>query len=182
MQGIHRSSVNSPRKVQWRGALMFSLIWAWINGWVVMLVIWDATAPILTSLWWSLTAIHAINVVHDLLTGEHILVDPHEFLCRYPCKSWLNEVPVDVICPQAILSQHKICDVAQTLRPLSTLRISACRVCWDPLNYRQLTRLFNILSIHTSQNTSKLRITCPLHGKSDAVDQFRTKCLDYYRS
>ena len=32
--GILRSSVNSPRKGQWRGALMFSLICAWINGWV----------------------------------------------------------------------------------------------------------------------------------------------------
>ena len=26
--------VNSPHKGQWRGALMFSLIWAWINNWV----------------------------------------------------------------------------------------------------------------------------------------------------
>ena len=34
VQGIHRSPVNSPHKGQWRGALMFSLIWAWINGWV----------------------------------------------------------------------------------------------------------------------------------------------------
>ena len=32
VQGIHRSPVNSPHKDQWRGALMFSLIW--INGWV----------------------------------------------------------------------------------------------------------------------------------------------------
>ena len=32
--GIHRSSVNSPHKGQWRGDLMFSVIWAWINGWV----------------------------------------------------------------------------------------------------------------------------------------------------
>ena len=32
--GIHRSPVNSPHKGQWRGALMFSLIWVWINGWV----------------------------------------------------------------------------------------------------------------------------------------------------
>ena len=32
--GIHRSSVNSPHKGQWRGALVFSLIGAWINGWV----------------------------------------------------------------------------------------------------------------------------------------------------
>ena len=31
---IHRSPVNSPHKGQWRGALMFTLIWAWIDGWV----------------------------------------------------------------------------------------------------------------------------------------------------
>ena len=34
LRGIHRSPVNSPHKSQWRGALMFSLICAWINGWV----------------------------------------------------------------------------------------------------------------------------------------------------
>ena len=31
---IHRSPVSSPHKGQWRGALMFSLICAWINDWV----------------------------------------------------------------------------------------------------------------------------------------------------
>ena len=31
---IHRSSVNSPHKGQWRGALMFILICARLNGWV----------------------------------------------------------------------------------------------------------------------------------------------------
>ena len=31
--GIHWSPVNSPHKGQWRGALMFSLICAWTNGW-----------------------------------------------------------------------------------------------------------------------------------------------------
>ena len=34
VRGIHRSTVNSPHKGQWRGALMFSLICVWINGWV----------------------------------------------------------------------------------------------------------------------------------------------------
>ena len=33
VRGIHRSSVNSPHKGQWHGALMFSLICAWMNGW-----------------------------------------------------------------------------------------------------------------------------------------------------
>ena len=32
--GIHWSPVNSPHKRQWCGALMFSFIGAWINGWV----------------------------------------------------------------------------------------------------------------------------------------------------
>ena len=34
VRGIHRSPVNSPHKGQWRGALMFSLIYVWINGWI----------------------------------------------------------------------------------------------------------------------------------------------------
>ena len=34
VRGIHRYPVNSPHKGQWRGALMFSLICIWINGWV----------------------------------------------------------------------------------------------------------------------------------------------------
>ena len=34
VRGIHRSRVNSPHKGQWRGAFMFSLICAWMNGWV----------------------------------------------------------------------------------------------------------------------------------------------------
>ena len=34
VQGIHRSQVNSPHKGQSRGALMYSLICVWMNGWV----------------------------------------------------------------------------------------------------------------------------------------------------
>ena len=34
VRGIHRSPVNSPHKSQWRGTLMFSLIYVWIHGWV----------------------------------------------------------------------------------------------------------------------------------------------------
>ena len=34
VRGIHRSPVNSPHKDQWRRALMFSLICAWIDSWV----------------------------------------------------------------------------------------------------------------------------------------------------
>ena len=34
VRGIHRSPLNSMHKGQWRAALMFSLIYAWMNGWV----------------------------------------------------------------------------------------------------------------------------------------------------
>ena len=33
VRGIHRWPVNSPHKGQWRGALKFSVICVWINGW-----------------------------------------------------------------------------------------------------------------------------------------------------
>ena len=33
VRGIHRSPLNSPQNGQWRGALMFSFICAWINAW-----------------------------------------------------------------------------------------------------------------------------------------------------
>ena len=51
VRGIHRSPVNSPHKGQWRGALMFSLICAWINGWVNNREAGDLRpiAPIMTS-------------------------------------------------------------------------------------------------------------------------------------
>ena len=32
--GIHRSPVKFPHKGQWREALIFCLVYAWINGWV----------------------------------------------------------------------------------------------------------------------------------------------------
>ena len=34
VRGIHQSLVKSPRKGQWQGALMFSLIYAWTHDWV----------------------------------------------------------------------------------------------------------------------------------------------------
>ena len=33
VRGIHRSPMNSPHQGQWRGALKFSLICVWTNGW-----------------------------------------------------------------------------------------------------------------------------------------------------
>ena len=39
VRGIHRTQVNSLHKGQWRGALLFSLICAWTNGWIKKFII-----------------------------------------------------------------------------------------------------------------------------------------------
>ena len=53
VRGIHRSPVDPPHKGQWRGAMVFSLIYVWTNIWAKTIgrpVIWDAIAIIMTSL------------------------------------------------------------------------------------------------------------------------------------
>ena len=68
MQGIHQSPVNSSHKGQWRGALMFSLICAWLNAWVnqrdagdlrchrahydVILMLWKMNKEVMAILIW----------------------------------------------------------------------------------------------------------------------------------
>ena len=80
MRGIHRSPVNSHRKDQWRRALVFSLICAWITveQTIVRLVIWDAIAPILTS------SHNAINFHGQIccLALDQIIVSRHNY-CVY---------------------------------------------------------------------------------------------------
>ena len=65
MRGISRSSVNSPHKGQWRGALMLSLLCAWTDSWTnngcagdlrrhrahYDVIKWDVVVPPLLSLW-----------------------------------------------------------------------------------------------------------------------------------
>ena len=54
LRGIHRSPVNSPHKGQWRAALMFSLIFTWMNGWVSNREAGDLRRDRahMTPLWW----------------------------------------------------------------------------------------------------------------------------------
>ena len=52
VRGIHRSPVNSPHKGQWRRVLIFSLICAWINGWVNSREAGDLRRHLQCSLYW----------------------------------------------------------------------------------------------------------------------------------
>ena len=94
VRGIHRSPVNFPHKGQWRGALVFSLICVWINGWVNQS--WG---------WWFETLSRPLRRycnVHRMVWGQlqivHILIGIFVQLnhCRHECimlyltsvKSW----------------------------------------------------------------------------------------------
>ena len=80
VRGIHRSPVNSPHKGQWRGALMFSFICVWINGWVNNGEAGDLRryrahhdVIVLWSLWWG---------CHDVLLRCSILMMVVQHWCR----------------------------------------------------------------------------------------------------
>ena len=51
--GIHRWPVNSPNIGQWRGALMFSLICTWTNGWAYNRDVPDGTNVLAAPVWIS---------------------------------------------------------------------------------------------------------------------------------
>ena len=95
VRGIHRSPVNSPDRSLWRGALMFSLMYAWFDVWVnngdngglrrprahndvtVMIEIYIACfknlvlVPLNDAIKWRCSAVHFL---HDITYGTMITV------------------------------------------------------------------------------------------------------------
>ena len=67
-----------PRtQVQWHGALMFSLICAWIKLTIVGLVIWKAISPFVMSQWYQCRHFYLIirnkNIIQQLIRNNTIL-------------------------------------------------------------------------------------------------------------
>ena len=58
VRGIHRSPLNFTHRGQWRGALMFSLICAWINGWANHLEAGDLRRHLVH---YDVTVIHRVD-------------------------------------------------------------------------------------------------------------------------
>ena len=90
VSGIHRPLVNSPHNGQWRGVLMFTLICAWISGWVNnrgagdlrrYRAHYDVTVmryhlitkhnPKFYFLWWTETCSTMINTLKPRQNGRH---------------------------------------------------------------------------------------------------------------
>ena len=88
---IHRSPVNFPHKGQWRGALMFSLNYAWINDWVNNREAGDLRRQ---------------HGHYDVIVM--VCLDPFshglELLMQLFCKSSMNKVPHEIRFPNVILA------------------------------------------------------------------------------
>ena len=91
VRGIHRSPMNSPHKGQWRGALMFSLICVWINGWVNSLEAGDLRrhrahyGVIVMPLWLQSLSHHWYLSIHEYATTCDIFVSisSKNHYCRF---------------------------------------------------------------------------------------------------
>ena len=99
VRGIHRPPVNSPHKGQWRGALMFSSIYAWIKrlskqlwGWwfeTPSLSLWrhcNKMAAILQTAFWYIFACMKIVVVwfkFHWCFFYHLMRNQHWFMAWY---------------------------------------------------------------------------------------------------
>ena len=91
VRGIHQSPVNSLHKGQWRGALMFSLICVWINGWVNNLEAGDLRryhAHYDVNVMWNDS--HASRIAVTLVF-QHIMIRYWYLLFPIPCPTVLNQ-------------------------------------------------------------------------------------------
>ena len=80
VRGIHRSPVNFPHKGQWRGALMFSLICARINGWVNNREAGDLRQHMKNICYNEMSPIRR-KLVIDVALQEKRHIRMHSFLC-----------------------------------------------------------------------------------------------------
>ena len=104
VRGIHRSTVNSPHKGQWRGPLMFPLNCAFnkrLNKKIARLVIWNAITLIMTSLYLSQYHICwtcVSKVVHQWFDNGLSSVPSHD----------LKTLRVWVYCKRTHLKQNNV--------------------------------------------------------------------------
>ena len=109
---IHRWPVNSSHKGQWHGSSMFSLICAWIIGWVNNCeagelrrhrahydVIVMTLLIAMCNMWHSVTMGNSVAV---LLTRQVINHSEHSILTDWRCVKWMRNVPD--ICEKVAIS------------------------------------------------------------------------------
>ena len=106
VRGIHRWSVNSPHKGQWRGALIFSLICVWINVWVnnreaghlrrhrahydVIVMIHATTIFLEFSGDFVLVVQRASLWIVRVFINQNLLSDPYKYAMTHPNRSGID--------------------------------------------------------------------------------------------
>ena len=91
VRGIHRLSLNSPRKGQWHRALMFSLICAWINGWVNNRES-DAPRFALKKVFRKCCEEHPAGKNKQLLHSRYSILDKQNTYMITTCRIFLSEI------------------------------------------------------------------------------------------
>ena len=110
--GIHRWPVDSPHKGQWRGALTFSLTWAWTNGWANIRdardsirhrAHYDVIATILRCCYLSYICCRSLSVmfiVQDLQIHLNWIL----YTSKFSSPAWY--LPSSIICTTKQLCRH----------------------------------------------------------------------------
>ena len=99
---IHRSPVNTPHKGQWRGALMFYLIYAWINGWVNHGEVGDLRRH---------RAHYDVNVMFD----KHVKPVKTTSALRWCRSKWVMNTPISWIAYATVTSKCKNAKISQVI-------------------------------------------------------------------
>ena len=138
VRGIHWSPVNSPHKGQWRGALMFSLIYVWINGWVNNreagdlrrhLVHYDVTVMIQTG---GIGPIRPIlgNVVAISLSEKHLNLKFCEILLYWTIIYFYAPNGFEISYRARQWYYHALCKFLK--------RMGNWNICWGQTRFREM--------------------------------------------
>ena len=95
VRGIHRSPVNSSHNDQWRGSLMFSLIFAWMKGWVQNRGAGDLGRH---RAYYDVTVMSMCGIVHCETSSFNVCL-VFIVLIRRWCNLWLSGITMKVINP-----------------------------------------------------------------------------------
>ena len=112
VRGIHRWPVKTPHKAQWQGALIFSLICAWTNGWVNNqsagdlrrhLIHYDVTVMVIAGLCAILyhTGLRHIESLHNIPVNILFI---SAFVFEYECPHRTTLFSIKRLIPQILFS------------------------------------------------------------------------------
>ena len=132
-QWIPRSPVNSPNKGQWRGALKFSLICVWINGWVNNHEAGDLRRH---------RTHHSVIVMHTVQGLDYLEAN------------WVNVMAADALDPCIARSSTAMILIIQMGILMPSLRVNLNNLSlssvWSQLTHCCLTDVVVILNIKLS--------------------------------